>query len=105
LGNEVFAYYWLLKAARQGNADAQYELGMLLFDGLDKIPSDKVASFILFSLSAKQSTGPAEIMRDITAEKMTKEKLAEAKKQLLSPLSLPPLSTIVFEAKCSEKYW
>ena len=63
-------------AAEQGDADAQYNLGIAYFEGLG-VPQDYVAAYMWFSLAAAQSSEAAK-NRDLAATLMTAEQVAEA---------------------------
>jgi hypothetical protein len=84
--NFAEAVKWYRKAAEQGNAEAQYNLGMMYFAGLG-VPKDYALAHMWFHLatsrypaSEKAKRGRAEVSRDIAASKMTPAQIAEAQR-------------------------
>jgi len=69
----------ILPLAEQGNADAQYNLGVLYDNGLG-LPQDKVRAYMWFNLSAAQGREGAAAFRDLIARLMTPAQIAEAQK-------------------------
>jgi TPR repeat protein len=69
----------ILPLAEQGNADAQYNLGVLYDNGLG-LPQDKVRAYMWFNLSAAQGREGAAAFRDLIAGRMTPTQIAEAQK-------------------------
>ena len=69
----------ILPLAEQGNADAQYNLGVLYDNGLG-VPQDKVRAYMWFNLSAAQGREGAAAFRDLIAGRMTPTQIAEAQK-------------------------
>jgi ankyrin repeat protein len=67
----------LLVSADQGNADAQYRLGLLFQDG-SGVPRDHVQALKWFSLAAAQGLVEARAARDELSRKLSREQLAEA---------------------------
>jgi TPR repeat protein len=65
--------------AEQGDATAQYNLGVFYDNGLD-VPQDQVSAYMWFSLSAAQGKEGAATFRDLIARLMTPEQIAEAQK-------------------------
>ena len=65
--------------AEQGNANAQYNLGVFYDNGLG-VPQDKVRAYMWFSLSASQGREGAAAFRDLIARRMTPAQIAEAQK-------------------------
>jgi TPR repeat protein len=65
--------------AEQGNAHAQYNLGVLYDNGLG-VPLDKVRAYVWFTLSAAQGREGAATFRDLIARRMTPAQIAEAQK-------------------------
>ena len=65
--------------AEQGNANAQYNLGIFYDNGLG-VPQDKVRAYMWFSLSAAQGREGAAAFRDLIARRMTPAQIAEAQK-------------------------
>ena len=70
---------WYRLAADQGNACAQYNLGIMYAKG-QGVPQDYVLAHMWFNLSAAQGIGDAVKNRDIAAGKMTPDQLAEAQR-------------------------
>ncbi|MGB0960473.1 MAG: sel1 repeat family protein, partial [Halocynthiibacter sp.] len=68
---------WVLKAAEQGDADAQFHLGVM-YDSDKSAVEDNVYAYMWVSVA--RSSGYAEIpeAEDIIAEKMTSENIAKA---------------------------
>jgi uncharacterized protein len=65
--------------AEQGDATAQYNLGVFYDNGLD-VPQDRVSAYMWFSLSAAQGKEGAATFRDLIARRMTPAQIAEAQK-------------------------
>jgi TPR repeat protein len=65
--------------AEQGDATAQYNLGVFYDNGLD-VPQDRVSAYMWFSLSAAQGKEGAATLRDLIARRMTPAQIAEAQK-------------------------
>src|SRR5512136_459034 len=65
--------------ADQGNANAQYNLGVFYDNGLG-VPQDKVRAYMWFNLSAAQGREGAAAFRDLIARRMTPVQIAEAQK-------------------------
>ena len=65
--------------AEQGDANAQYNLGVFYDNGLG-VPQDKVRAYMWFSLSAAQGREGAAAFRDLIARLMTPAQIAEAQK-------------------------
>ena len=65
--------------AEQGDASAQYNLGVLYDNGLG-VPQDKVRAYMWFTLSAAQGRGGAAAFRDLIARRMTPAQIEEAQK-------------------------
>jgi len=72
---------WYRKAAEQGNAAAQYDLGVAYHNG-QGVPRDYSLSYFWLSLSVSRSTGgiftKRAQFRDATAKKLTREQLKKA---------------------------
>ena len=69
----------VLPLAEQGDADAQYNLGVIYDNGLG-VPQDKVRAYMWFNLSAAQGRDGAAAFRDLIAWRMTPAQIAEAQK-------------------------
>jgi TPR repeat protein len=65
--------------AEQGDANAQYYLGVFYDNGLG-VPQDKVRAYMWFTLSAAQGREGAAAFRDLIARRMTPAQIAEAQK-------------------------
>ena len=65
--------------AEQGDASAQYNLGVLYDNGLG-VPQDKVRAYMWFTLSAAQGRDGAAAFRDLIARRMTPAQIEEAQK-------------------------
>ena len=65
--------------AEQGDASAQYNLGVFYDNGLG-VPQDLVRAYMWFTLSAAQGKEGAAVFRDLIARRMTPAQIAEAQK-------------------------
>jgi uncharacterized protein len=65
--------------AEQGNANAQYKLGVFYDNGLG-VPQDKVSAYMWLNLSASQGREGAAAFRDLIARRMTPAQKEEAQK-------------------------
>ena len=65
--------------AEQGNANAQYTLGVLYDNGLG-VPQDRVMAYMWLNLAAMQGRESAATFRDLVARLMTPQQIAEAQK-------------------------
>ena len=65
--------------AEQGDANAQYNLGVFYDNGLG-VPQDKVRAYMWLNLSAAQGREGAAAFRDLIARRMTPAQIAEAQK-------------------------
>ena len=54
------AFRWYLKAAQQGHAKAQYQVGKCYKNG-EGVEKDRVKAFLYFTKSAKQDNGKAQL--------------------------------------------
>jgi len=72
---------WFVRAAEQGNADAQYYLGDAYYQGKG-VPQDYVQAHMWMDLAASGFTGDDQNKyssgRDAVAAKMTPQQIAEA---------------------------
>ena len=77
------AVEWIRKAAGQGLAKAQFNLGVSYYNG-EGVPEDAVQAHMWVTLAASRLTGEdrdqAVGSRDMTANLMTPEQLAEAQR-------------------------
>jgi len=65
--------------AEQGDASAQYNLGVFYDNGLG-VPQDLVRAYMWFTLSAAQGKDGAAVFRDLIARRMTPTQITEAQK-------------------------
>ena len=78
------AVRWYRRAAEQGDADAQFNLGVMYGKG-QGVPQDYVATLMWFNLAASrlapgEDRDSAAKNRDIVAKLMTREQIAEAQR-------------------------
>ncbi len=71
------AFRWLTLSAAQGNAEAQFFLGEMLYEGLG-IAQDLMRAHMWFSLAAANGDSMSEAARDIAAKEMTREQIVQA---------------------------
>ncbi len=75
---------WYRLAADQGVADAQYNLGVMYGTG-QGVPQDYVEAHIWYNLAGAQSSGENRDLavknRDVVAERMTADQVAEAQRR------------------------
>src|SRR5207344_1352494 len=65
--------------AEQGNANAQYNLGVFYDNGLG-VPQDRVRAYMWLNLAAMQGRESAATIRDLVARLMTPAQISEAQK-------------------------
>jgi len=65
--------------AEQGDANAQYNLGVLYDNGLG-VPQDRVRAYMWLNLAAMQGRESAATIRDLVARLMTPVQISEAQK-------------------------
>jgi uncharacterized protein len=70
---------WYRKAADQGHARAQFNLGTMYFLG-QGVPQDYISAHVWLSLGAAGGNEDAAKNRDIVAAKMTPAQMAEAER-------------------------
>lgn len=77
--------------AEQGDARAQYTLGVFYDNGLG-VPQDHVRAYMWLNLSAAQGREGAAAFRDLIARRMTPAQIAEAQKlaREWKPTTQPP---------------
>ena len=73
------AVKWYKLAAAQGNAEAQFNLGVMYYEGRG-VAQDYVIAHLWLNLAAAQGNKNAEGNRDLVAKKMTQLQIAEAQK-------------------------
>lgn len=78
-GDYVTAEKWFRKGAEQGNAKAQFSLGLMYFEGKGVI-KDVVYSHMWGNIAASTGFSAAINLRDILAKIMTAAQIAEAQK-------------------------
>lgn len=67
----------MLKAAEQGDALAQYNLGLMYYHG-HGVPQSYINAYLWVLLSAAQGDMFAQIMKDNFADPMTREQIEKA---------------------------
>ena len=84
--DDAKAVYWWRKAAEQGVADAQTNLGLMHANG-EGVPEDDVQAYAWFSIAVAQGYEEAKKNKDIVKKEMTRvkkemtrEQFAEAQK-------------------------
>ncbi len=77
--NDTEAAKWYLRAADQGNASAQFQLGLLYANG-QGVPEDHVSAHMWLSLAAAAGVSMAGAVRDGLAFRMTRDQIAEAER-------------------------
>ena len=77
--NDFEAVKWFRKAAEQGYAIAQVNLGNSYANG-EGVPEDYVMAYVWANLSAAQGQKEANELKDLLRPKMTAEQVAEAQK-------------------------
>jgi TPR repeat protein len=73
------AMKWGRRAAEQGNADAQISLGFRYYEG-EGVPQDYILAHMWSNLAAVQGNSQARGIRDMVAQGMTREQIAEAQR-------------------------
>jgi len=73
------AVKWYRRAAEQGDADAQANLGVMYANGAG-VPQNYVLAYMWANLAASTGSEKAGKNRDILARSMTPNQLAEAQK-------------------------
>jgi S1-C subfamily serine protease len=71
------AVYWFTKAAEQGDADAQWNLGAMYGNG-QGVPQNYKLAYVWSSLAASNGHENAKSNRNLAAQKLTPQVLAEA---------------------------
>ncbi len=69
----------LIKAAEQGDAQAQYDLGVM-YDSGQGIPEDDVQAYAWLNVAAAQGFDSAQKVKERIAKNMTGDEIAEAQK-------------------------
>ena len=73
------AVRWYRKAAEQGDAIAQYNLGLMYADG-EGVPKDDVQAYAWANLAGAQGLESARELRARFSANMTRAQIAEAQK-------------------------
>jgi TPR repeat protein len=71
------ATQWFRKAAAQGNGKAQFALAVMYLNGTG-VPQDYVQAHKWFNISGSNGLEPGRENRELVAEKMTVEHIAQA---------------------------
>ena len=79
LQDQAEAAKWFRKAADQGNANAQYDLGIAYFKGLG-VPQDYAIAYMWLNLGAAGGNKDAAKFRDALISNMTPAQIAEAQR-------------------------
>ena len=77
--DDTEAVKWYRKAAEQGHAPAQYNLGAMYGNG-EGVPEDYVQAYAWLNLAAAQGDEKAVEGKDLLRPRMTSEQVAEAQK-------------------------
>ena len=77
--NDAEAAKWYRKAADQGHADAQYNLGLMYAQG-EGVPEDDVQAYKWWNLAAAQGNESTKYSKAILEKEMTREQIAEAQR-------------------------
>ncbi|MDB3966611.1 sel1 repeat family protein, partial [Porticoccaceae bacterium] len=75
--NDAEAVKWYRKAAEQGDANAQYNLGFMYYNG-EGIPENHVGAYVWWSMAKTQGHKGAKGNLEILKPQMTKQQIAEA---------------------------
>jgi TPR repeat protein len=70
---------WYRLAAEQGDADAQYIVGVMYHNG-EGVPQDYIVAHMWWNLSATKGNELARQNRDVVARDMTPDQIAEAQR-------------------------
>jgi len=76
--DSVQAVKWFRKAAEQGDADSQFNLGVMYANG-EGVPKDSVTAYMYHNLASVTVSDAAEA-RDTLAKQMTGDQIAEAQR-------------------------
>ena len=79
LAQDTDFYSTVQVLAEQGNAPAQYNLGLMYARG-EGVPQDYTEAVKWFRLAAEQGNAKAKKNRDIMADRMTREQIPEAQR-------------------------
>ena len=67
------------KAAEQGEADAQYNLGVCYYNG-DGVPQDEVLAYMWYDLASANGLKRAERKKGQLEKRLTRQQITEAQK-------------------------
>jgi TPR repeat protein len=73
------AVRWFRLAAEQGDADAQFRLGLMYATG-EGVPEDDVLAYMWWNLAAAQGNEGAQAVKDLLEEQMTRAQIAEVQR-------------------------
>ena len=74
--DDAKAVHWYTKAAKQGDASAQYMVGVVYYYG-DGVPEDHVLAYAWFSIAAAQGDARGKKGETIVAKGMTPTQITE----------------------------
>ena len=77
--DDAEAVRWSRQAAEQGDADAQFMLGLMYTMG-EGVPEDDIQAYAWISIAAAQGVENAKIAKEMFTGKMTSAEIAEAQK-------------------------
>lgn len=83
---------WFLRAAESGVSDSQFNLGVIFARGLGRA-QDLVQSYKWFALAANAGDNEAADRREVVANMMTPDQLAQARAAVQAWRVTPPLAT------------
>jgi len=78
-GDYTYAVHWYRLAAEQGIAEAQYNLGVMYYEGAG-VPGNLMQAYKWLALAAAQDHAAAKDNRDIVRDSLTPAQIAEAQK-------------------------
>ena len=77
--DDAEAVKWFRKAAEQGDASAQYNLGVM-YEFSRGVPQDAVQAYAWLNIAAAQGSESANGRKQYIAESITREEIARAQK-------------------------
>ena len=92
-GDAAEAFKWYRRAAKQGHATAQYNLGVMYAKG-DGVETDRVEAYVWFTLATARGDEEAKKIRDIARRLLSPKMLevAEARIRALSAGRVDPVT-------------
>jgi TPR repeat protein len=75
--DDATAVMWYTKAAEQGHAIAQFNLGVMYANG-DGVPEDNISAYMWLNLAAALGNENAKNNKEIVTKKMTREDISKA---------------------------